>query len=140
MDVLAALGDAPTAVIAIVAIMLGIFFAVRGQRGERGAVAGTGAADVAAPTLLKVPVAPAEPAPDADADGLQTMAVGEVGHGAIRLGRPDVQAEPPPAVPAEQAAVEPPDGPPAPASQPPPAPGTASFRQGPIKLREPSDD
>ncbi len=89
MDVLAALGDAPTAAIAIVAILLAVFFAVRGQRGERGAVAAAGAADEAAPTLLKVPVAPADPAPDADADGLRTMAVGEVGHGAIRLGRPE---------------------------------------------------
>lgn len=150
MDVLAALGDAPTAVIAIVAILLAVFFAVRGHRGERDAVAGAGAADVAAPTLLKVPVA-AAPTPDADADadaeGLRTMAVGEVGHGAIRLGRPDVQAEPPPAPPdvqaeppAEEAAVQPPDEPPAPESQPPPGPGAPPFQQGPIRLRDPSEE
>jgi hypothetical protein len=140
MDVLAALGDASTAVIAIVAILLGVVFAVRGQRGERSAVAGAGAAGDSAPTLLKLPVATAAPEPDTDADGLRTMAVGEVGHGAIRLGRPEGQAEPAPAVPAEPAAVEPPDEPPAPASQAPPAPGRAPFHQGPIKLREPSDD
>ena len=133
MDVLAALGDASTAAIAIVAILLAVFFAVRGQRGERGAVA-AGAADEAVPTLLKVPLAPSGPVPDADpdADGLRTMAVGEVGHGAIRLGRPPAPAEP-------ELAPEP-EPAPVPDPEPAPTPGTAPFRQGPINLRKPSGD
>lgn len=72
MNVLAALGDAPTAAIAVLAIMLGLFVVARGQRGQRAG------ADESGPTLLKVPVA----APGAAA----TMAVGDIGHGTIRLG------------------------------------------------------
>jgi hypothetical protein len=80
------------------------------------------------------------------------MAVGEVGHGAIRLGSVSLQREPaaepepeavaapepepeaPPA-PEEPAAAAPPDPPP-----PPAATDAVPFRQGTIKLRKPSDD
>lgn len=36
MHVLAALGDAPTAAIAVMAILVGVFVVARGQRGDRG--------------------------------------------------------------------------------------------------------
>jgi hypothetical protein len=78
MNVLAALGDAPTAAIAVVAIVLGIFVVVRGRRGER---AGD---EKPAPSLLAVP-ATGSGAGGAD-DGLQKMAVHDIGHGTIRLG------------------------------------------------------
>jgi hypothetical protein len=190
VDVLAALGDAPTAVIAVVAIVLGVVLAARGQRGERAA--DHGAADEVRPSLLKMPIAGAEPA--TDADGLRTMAIGEVGHGAIRLGRPGLRIEPAPvaqvppqvqalppesqpaavAAPGPEPAAEPESAeePPAPAPHDPPsppepapalhdpppepatlhdpapepatphdpAPGAVPFRQGTIKLRQPSDD
>ena len=37
MQALAAIGDAPTAAIAVVAILLGLFFAARGPRDKRAA-------------------------------------------------------------------------------------------------------
>src|ERR671916_544883 len=49
MHVLAALADAPTAVLAIAAILLGLFVLARGQRGEDGD-------EEAASSLLRVPV------------------------------------------------------------------------------------
>jgi len=111
MDVLAALGSAPTAVIAVVAIVLGVVLVARDQRGEPAA--GLGTAGDAGPSPLTAPITAAEPA--TDPGGLQTMAVGEVGHGAIRLGSGGRQREPA-------------------------ASGAVPFRQGTIKLRKPSDD
>src|ERR687894_2609020 len=81
MNVLAALGDAPTAVIAVVAILLGILVVARGQRGDRGD-RGERGDEPAGPSLLTVPRA----APAAAGDGLEKMAVHDVGHGTIRLG------------------------------------------------------
>lgn len=131
MSVLAALGDAPTAAIAIVAILLGIVVAARGQRGQR-------ADEKAGPTLLTgVPVAAPAGGDDA-ADGLAQMAPHDVGHGTIRLGgvasphtEPEVETarvppaavEPEPVVAAEpEVVVEP-----TPTPEPPPEPGPASW-------------
>jgi hypothetical protein len=125
MDVLAALGNALTAVIAVVAIVLGVVLVARGQRGERAA--GLATAGEAGVSPLTVPSAAAEPA--SDAAGLQKMAVGEVGHGAIRLGSAVRPREPDAAL--ETQALPP---------EPPTAPGTVPFRQGTIKLREPAGD
>jgi outer membrane biosynthesis protein TonB len=118
MHVLAALADAPTAVLAVAAILLGLFVVARGRRGE-------GADDEAGSSLLSVPLkvpiaatADGSDAADADEDGLQKMAVGEVGHGAIRLGpltrRPEPEPEP---EPASQLDLDP-----EPASEPDPEP------------------
>jgi hypothetical protein len=137
MDVLAALGSAPTAVIAVVAIVLGVVLVARGQRGEPAA--GLGTAGEAGPSPLTVPITAAEAA--TDATGLQTMAVGEVGHGAIRLGSVSPQREPAPAVETPQ--VMPDEPPSAVVADPEPEPkaaGAVPFRQGAIKLRKPSDD
>ena len=113
MDVLA-LGNAPTAVIAVVAIVLGVVLVARGRRGERAA--SLAAAGQAGPSPSTVPIAAPEPA--TDAAGLQTMAVGEVGHGAIRLGSVSPKREPAAATGESS--------------------GAAPFRQGTIKLRKPS--
>ena len=86
MQVLAALGDVPTAVIAILAIALGVFLAARGPREKRAAARAGDHAEASGPTLLKVPVASA---PDIEAD-VEPGFVGPqgevVGHGRIRLG------------------------------------------------------
>src|ERR671916_1421261 len=126
MNVLAAVADGPTAAIAVVALVFGLFVVARGRRGER-VEDGSGA------SLLSAPILPAPVAAPADAtgaeeepDGLQTMAVGEIGHGAIRLGvTPRSQPAPEPAVEPEvpgpqpaPAAAEPPD------PEPPPGPPT----------------
>ncbi len=116
MHLLAALGDAPTAAIAVVAILLGVFVVARGRRGEKAA--GPGGAE-AGPSLLTVPIAKARAAPEPE--GLQTMSVGQVGHGTIRLGG---------AAPAEPAATEPPTPEPA-AEEPRPATAEAPAWQPP---------
>jgi len=149
MDVLAALGDALTAVIAIVAIVLGVVLAARGQRGQRAAE--HGAADEMRPSL-KVPIAAAAPA--TDADGLRKMASGEVGHGAIRLGMPAWRAapapgvEPPPQVqpkapePEPEAEPEPVEEPPAPEPHDSPSssePGASHDPQLSSELAAPPD-
>lgn len=121
MDVLAALGEAPTAAIAVIAILLGLFVVARGRRGERGD-------EKPAPSLLAVPAAaPASADPPRE---LETMAVHDVGHGTIRLGgvaSPQTDpAEEPDAVqePAAMAENE-------------PAPSRIPFRHGKIRLRKP---
>ena len=143
MQVLAAIGDAPTAAIAVVAILLGLFFAARGPRDKRAAGA-EGSGDERAPVMLSVPVARA-PGPEPGFVGPE----GEiVGHGLIRLGsvvplgggESPVAAPPPvapePAAP-EPVAIEPapaPPAPPAPEPDPPPvapAPEAAFFEQPP---------
>jgi hypothetical protein len=149
MDVLAALGNAPTAVIAVVAIVLGVVLVARGHRGEPAAGLGTAGEAGPSPAPVPVPITAAEPA--TDATGLQKMTVGEVGHGAIRLGsvgwqrEPAAAAETPQVMPAapEPEAVAAPEPEPAavPAPQvPPAASGAVPFRQGTIKLRKPSGD
>jgi hypothetical protein len=127
MDVLAALGNATTAVIAVVAIVLGMVLVARGQRGERAA--GVARASEAGPSPSTAPIAAAEPA--SDTGGLQKMAVGEVGHGAIRLGSA-VRRREPDAAPQTQTQALTPD--------PPTASGAVPFRQGTIKLRKPPGD
>ncbi|MDQ3721606.1 MAG: hypothetical protein M3376_00740, partial [Actinomycetota bacterium] len=81
MQVLAALGDAPTAAIAVVAIVLGLFLGARGPREKRtmGAAGGT---DEPGPTLLKVPIT-AAPENEPGFVGPEGTIVG---HGRIRLG------------------------------------------------------
>jgi hypothetical protein len=108
MHVLAAVADGPTAALAVVALVFGLFVVARGRRGER-------VEEEASGSLLSLSVVPAPVAATADAtagageepDGLQTMAVGEIGHGAIRLGTTP-RAQPAPAPAAEPAAAEPP--------------------------------
>jgi hypothetical protein len=134
MQVLAALGDAPTAVIAILAIALGVFLAARGPREKRAADDGdTGSAEASGRPLFKVPVATApEPEPDVEPGFVGPQ--GEVvGHGRIRLGATgplgggepaaaDAAAPVEPA-PAPQPARQPEPEPPPPAPEPPaPAP------------------
>jgi len=125
-----AVADGLTAAIAVVALVFGLFVVARGRRGER-------VEDGAGASLLSAPIVPPPVAATADADatagaeeqpdGLRTMAVGEIGHGTIRLGvtprvppaaEPTVEpqvAEPQP----EQAAAEPPS------PEPPPEPPAA---------------
>jgi hypothetical protein len=123
-----ALADALTAALAVVAILLGLLVVARGRRGE-------GADEQAGQSLLSVPVvvpgtatAAARSGDEADAgEGLQTMAVGEVGHGEIRLGpitRPVPAPAATPAPPAEPlAAAEPGPTPAAEPGPPTPEPG-----------------
>jgi uncharacterized membrane protein YbhN (UPF0104 family) len=85
MLVLAALADAPTAAIAVAAIVLGLLFAARGPRDKRGSAA----AQERVPMMVNMPAgspAPSEPAAEPGFVGPQ----GEiVGHGPIRLGGTD---------------------------------------------------
>ena len=101
MQVLAALGDAPTAAIAVVAIVLGVLLAARGPREKR-------AADVpdeseATPTLLKVPIS----APPEKEPGFVGPKGEVVGHGPIRLGAAGPLSVGAPAEPAPPAALAP---------------------------------
>jgi len=143
MEVLAAIGDAPTAAIAVVAILLGLFFAARGPRDKRAAGA-EGSGDERAPVMLSVPVTRAR-----ETEPGFVGPEGEiVGHGLIRLGSvgplgggASPVAAPPPVAPEpvapEPVAVEPappPPAPPAPEPEPPPvapAPEAAFFEQPP---------
>jgi hypothetical protein len=136
VQVLAALGDAPTAAIAVVAILVGVLLAARGPR-EKRAAGDAGDEAQTGPTLLKLPTAgPA--APDVE-PGFVGPAGEVVGHGPIRLGaigplggapaapapapsaepEPEPEPEPTPAFPpAAHATPEPPP-------QPEPAPPAA---------------
>ena len=90
MHALATLGDAPTAAIAVAAILLGLLFAARGSRDRRaGAGAGGGGEAPAGPSLLtSVPVAaPSEPEAEPGFVGPEGTVVG---HGPIRLGSPSL--------------------------------------------------
>ena len=91
MEVLAALGDAPTAAIAVVAIVIGVLLAARGPR-EKRAAGDMGGQEEAGPTLLKVPVSAA---PEAE-PGFVGPAGEVVGHGPIRLGAPGSLGAPAP--------------------------------------------
>ena len=114
MHALATLGDAPTAAIAVAAILLGLLFAARGSR-DRRAAAGAGADGEApaGPSLLtSVPVAaPSEPETEPGFVGPEGAVVG---HGPIRLGGPS-RLEP-----ATPSRVAPPPPPPAAAATPAP--------------------
>ena len=87
MHAIGTLGDAPTAAIAVIAILLGLLFAARGPRDKR---AGAGAQAPAGPSLLSVPVPSVTP-PDVEPGfvGPEGMIVG---HGTIRLGGPRLHA------------------------------------------------
>jgi len=92
MRVLATLGDAPTAAIAVVAIALGLFLAARGPRDKRAAGAADGAG-APGPAMVTLPVASA---PE-DEPGFVGPQGEVVGHGPIRLGLHG--QEPPPSEP-----------------------------------------
>jgi hypothetical protein len=147
--VTASIGDAPIAIIACVALVLGVVLAARGRRGEPVAErAGAPEQPTAAPeepaaAVLSVPVAPAA-APITPAATPVTPPAPAVGHGPIRFVTHDDE-------PGEPAAVEPePTPPPAPPEpvaaesepgdhEPPPPPATpqppsTTFRQGSIKI------
>jgi len=143
MQALAAIGDAPTAALAVVAILLGLFFAARGPRDKRAAGA-EGSGDERAPVMLSVPMTRA---PETE-PGFVGPEGEIVGHGLIRLGSvgplgggASPVAAPPPVAPEpvapEPVAVEPappPPAPPAPEPEPPPvapAPEAAFFEQPP---------
>ncbi|HWI09214.1 MAG TPA: hypothetical protein VNT54_17065 [Solirubrobacteraceae bacterium] len=64
MNVLAALGDAPTAAIAVAALLLGLFFVARGQRGRDGAAAASGRSVLATPAASPPPAPAPAPPPD----------------------------------------------------------------------------
>ena len=131
MLVLAALGDAPTAAIAILAIVLGVFLAARGPREKRAAGADAGRAETSGPTLIRVPVAAApEAAPDVEPGFVGPQ--GEVvGHGRIRLGTAGpLGGGEPAAAHAAAAPVEPEPAPePEPESAPEPEPTPEPERQ-----------
>ena len=150
MQVLAALGDAPTAAIAVVAIVLGVLLAARGPR-EKRAAGDIGGQEEAGPTLLKVPMSAA---PEAE-PGFVGPAGEVVGHGPIRLGAPCRPArrrrapvEPAPVEPAPPPAASAPPLVESPAPPPPPdepkdaawrvaaraANSAVHFRQGTIKV------
>ena len=123
--VTAAVGDAPTAIIACVALVLGVVLAARGRRGEP-------AVERAAPPPADPPAAPLV-VPAAAPAGAPAPAVG---HGAIRfVTNDDVPPEPQPEPPEPQ--PEPPEPPEPPPPPPPPAvpqvPPT-TFRQGSIRV------
>jgi hypothetical protein len=140
MQVMAALGDAPTAAIAVVAILLGVLLVARGPREKRAA----GAVDEAepTPTLLNVPISPA---PDVE-PGFVGPEGEVVGHGPIRLGAvgplsgSETAAAPAPAPSEPQPAPAP--GPDEPEEPKDPAWRVAArtansavhFRQGAIKI------
>jgi outer membrane biosynthesis protein TonB len=158
MLVVAALADAPTAAIAVVAIVLGLLFAARGPRDKRG----SGAADERAPMMVSMPAgSPAPSAPEPEAEPGFVGPQGEiVGHGPIRLGVSGLSgageaARPPPeavAEPAQPAAAEPAPDPsptaavpaaeepaPPPAEQPPaPSPEQPPAAEPPSEEREPA--
>jgi hypothetical protein len=104
MQVLAALGDAPTAAIAVVAILVGVLLAARGPR-EKRAAGDAGDEAQTGPTLLKLPAAsPAAPEAEPGFVGPQ----GEiVGHGPIRLGASGPLGGGAPAAPAPAPSAEP---------------------------------
>ncbi len=83
MHAIAALGDAPTAAIAVVAIVLGLLFAVRGPREKRAAAPGPAdGGERPGPAMVTLPVAAV---PDAE-PGFVGPEGEVVGHGPIRLG------------------------------------------------------
>lgn len=147
--VLAALGDALTAILGCAGLLAGVWFMARGSRSGGGLSIAPSAAP---PTAAAVPAA--EPAETPDPTAFR--------HGAIRLvGEEPATAPAPPASalaavppalePAVEPEPEPEPPPPPPAYLPPPIPSAprTSFRQGPIRLggiehggatRGPSDD
>ncbi|HWC28085.1 MAG TPA: hypothetical protein VG474_15960 [Solirubrobacteraceae bacterium] len=152
MDVLVALGDAPTVVIAVLAIALGVFLLARGRRGERPDEA---AADGAtAPTPLAVPVATAareaaappvepEPQPAAGEPEPQPAAVEpEPQPPAVESEAPPVAPEPatPPVEPELQPPPLEPEAPAAPGEPSPsldePPSRVLPFRGEPLRLRK----
>jgi len=141
MQVLAALGDAPTAAIAVVAILLGVLLVARGPREKRAAGAAANESKPT-PTLLKVPITPA---PDGD-PGFVGPAGEVVGHGPIRLGAPGplTGGEPaatPPAPPEPAAAPATVPTPPAPEPPPveaPTSPAAESAPDEPAKAKDPA--
>jgi hypothetical protein len=140
MTVLAALGDAPTAAIAVVAILLGVLFAVRGPRDKRAPESG-GEADERAPMMVSVPVS-AAPEPEVEPGFVGPQ--GEiVGHGPIRLGVSEpvpaghsTAPDPAPAPAAPDPTPEPPSEPQDPAWRVAAraANSAVHFRQGTIKI------
>jgi hypothetical protein len=86
VQVLATLGDAPTAAIAVVAILLGLLFAARGSRDKRAAQA-SGDGEERSPMMVSMPVTPAPAASEPDVEpGFVGPEGTIVGHGPIRLG------------------------------------------------------
>jgi hypothetical protein len=152
VPVLATLGDAPTAAIAVVAILLGLLFAARGSRDKRGAQA-SGDGEERSPMMVSMPVPSASATPEPDVEpGFVGPEGTIVGHGPIRLGaggplgagagsaeaQPAAAAEPEPEpiayepAPVEPAPVEPPAVAGVPAPEPEPmAPEPALFTSPP---------
>ncbi|MEA2144406.1 MAG: hypothetical protein QOI64_2836 [Solirubrobacteraceae bacterium] len=131
MHVIAALADAPTAAIAVVAIVLGLLLAARGPREKRAAAAANGAEE-SGPAMVTLPTATAT-APATEAEPGFVGPAGEVvGHGPIRLGihgPPAGESAAPAAAPAPAPAVDAPA--PAEPSLPVPAPAPAPVAEAP---------
>ncbi len=139
---LATLGDAPIAAIAVAAIALGLLFAIRGPREKRAPEASAGA-DAAGPAMVNLPPTSA---PQAD-PGFVGPAGEIVGHGTIRLGVhgplgaeeapvPEREPELPPA-PEPEPAVEPER---AVATEPEPEPEPPTIVEEPAAVEPPAED
>ncbi len=131
----AALGDAPTAAIAVVAILLGLFFAVRGPREKRAAGVADGG-ETPGPAMVTLPVATA---PEAE-PGFVGPEGEVVGHGPIRLGVPGMfgGAQPPAPEPAAAEPVAPPPALPTPVPAPAPVAEAPLFTSAPPVLPDDS--
>jgi outer membrane biosynthesis protein TonB len=134
--VCATIGDAPLAVIACAAIVLGVVIMARGRRGETFAPSGAAPQTPPAAAAAATPVVAAA-APPAVAEAPATT----FRHGAIKLADepepgPAPAAPPlPPAAPAQpEPAAEPEPPPAAPAPPPPPQAPPTGFRQGRIRV------
>ncbi|HEX6391731.1 MAG TPA: hypothetical protein VFZ89_19855 [Solirubrobacteraceae bacterium] len=122
---MAALGDAPTAAIAVVAIGLGLFFAVRGPRDKRAPAGAADAGDAPGPAMVTLPTSAATLTEPDREPGFVGPAGDVVGHGPIRLGIHG------PLGGAEPAAPEPEPGPAVAAPAPAPASAPAPVAEAP---------
>jgi outer membrane biosynthesis protein TonB len=139
--VLAALGNALTAIVACAGLAAGVWFMARGSRADAGApVAGADEPPPAAPLPVADPEEPAGPPATTFRHGAIRLVGAPATEDAAPAPEPVPAPEPAPApksAPAPKPAPEPEASPP-PAHAPPPPPQgpPTSFRQGRIRLGE----